>query len=43
MTTPEIIDEIHDLILETAGFRLYQNLSYWATQVSELGPSFKKI
>jgi len=43
VTTPEIIDRIHELIWKTTGFRLNQQLSNWASQVSGLGPSFIKI
>jgi len=45
VTTPEIIDQIHELILEDgrAGFRLNQKLSNWASHMSGLGPSFMKI
>ena len=45
VTTPEIIDQIHELILEErrAGFRLNQQLRNWASHVSGLGPSFMKI
>jgi len=43
VTTPEIIDQIHELIWKTAGFRLNQYLSNWASHVSGLGPSFMKF
>jgi len=42
-TTPEIIDHIHELILEVAGFGLNQQLSNWASHMSGLGLSFMKI
>ena len=43
VTTPEIIYQIHELILKTTGFRLNQWLSNWASHLSWLGPSFMKI
>ena len=45
VTTPEIIDQIRELILEDrrAGFRLNQYLSNWASHVSGMGPSFIKL
>ena len=43
VTTPDIIHQIHKLILEDAGFRLNQQLSNWASYVSWLDPSFLKI
>ena len=39
---PDITDQIHELIWKTAGFRLNQHLSNWASHVSGLGPSFMK-
>ena len=38
VTTPEIIDQIHQVILETARFWLNQQLSNWASHVNGLGP-----
>jgi len=43
VTTPEIIDQIHELILEDRLFPLNQQLGNWASHVSGLGPSFMKI
>jgi len=43
VTIVEIIDQIRELILEDAGFRLNQKLGKWASHVSGLGPSFMKI
>ena len=45
VTTPEIIDQIHELILEDrrAGFRLNEYLRNWASHMSGFGLSFMKI
>ena len=43
VTTLEIIHQIHELIWTTAGFRLNQWLSNWASHVSGLGPSLMNI
>jgi len=43
VTTPEIIDQIHELILEDRRISAKSKLSNWASHVSGLGPSFMKI
>ena len=43
VTTPEIIDQIHELILEDRRILAISVLSNWASYVSGLGPSFMKI
>ena len=43
VNTPHIIDRIHELILETTGFRLNQWLSNWEYHVTGLGLSLMKI
>ena len=43
VTTPEIIDQIHELILENPGFGLNQYLRTCASHVSGLSPTFMRI
>ena len=43
VTTPEIIDQIHELILEDHRISAKSKLSNWASHVSGLGPPFLKI
>ena len=43
VTTPEIIDQIHELILEDRRISAKSIAEYWASQVSGLGPLFMKI
>ena len=43
VTTPEIIDQIHELILEDRRILLNQQLSNWSSHVSGLGSSLMQI
>jgi len=43
VTTPEIINQIHELILEDRRISAKSILSNWASHVRGLGPSFMKI
>ena len=43
VTTPEISDQIHELILEDRRISVKSTVSNWASHVSGLGPLFMKI